>query len=145
MMFSKACEYGIRAAVYVALQSLDGRRVSVTEIAKEIDSPIAFTAKILQQLSRSGIIDSIKGPSGGFEIERENMDSVKLSKIVKAIDGDNIYVGCGLGLKECNADKPCPLHDKFVDIRTDLRTMLQNTSLYELATGLEVGLTYLKR
>lgn len=144
-MFSKACEYGIRAAVYVALQSLDGRRVSVTEIAEEIDSPIAFTAKILQQLSRSGIINSVKGPTGGFEIEREDMDAVKLSKIVKAIDGDHIYVGCGLGLRECNADKPCPLHDKFVDIRTDLRTMLQNTSLYELATGLEVGLTYLKR
>ncbi|MBO0323764.1 Rrf2 family transcriptional regulator [Muricauda sp. CAU 1633] len=144
-MFSKACEYGIRAAVYVALQSLEGRRVSVIEIAEEIDSPIAFTAKILQQLSKNDIINSVKGPTGGFEIEREDMDAVKLSKIVKAIDGDNIYVGCGLGLRECNADKPCPLHDKFVDIRTDLRTMLQNTSLFELATGLEVGLTYLKR
>ncbi len=145
MMFSKACEYGIRSAVYVALQSLDGRRVSVTEIAEEIDSPIAFTAKILQQLTRNGIINSVKGPTGGFEIQREDMDAVKLSKIVKAIDGDKIYVGCGLGLKECNADKPCPLHDKFVDIRTDLSKMLKSTSLYELATGLEVGLTYLKR
>ncbi|WP_036383715.1 Rrf2 family transcriptional regulator [Muricauda sp. MAR_2010_75] len=144
-MFSKACEYGIRSAVYVALQSLDGRRVSVTEIAEEIDSPIAFTAKILQQLTRNGIINSVKGPTGGFEIQREDMDAVKLSKIVKAIDGDKIYVGCGLGLKECNADKPCPLHDKFVDIRTDLSKMLKSTSLYELATGLEVGLTYLKR
>ena len=65
--------------------------------------------------------------------------------IVHAIDGDDIYVGCGLGLKECNANQPCPLHDKFVDIRTDLKNMLENTSLYELATGLEVGLTYLKR
>jgi len=73
------------------------------------------------------------------------MDAVKLSMIVKAIDGDKIYVGCGLGLKECNAQKPCPLHDKFVDIRNDLSKMLKSTSLYELATGLEVGLTYLKR
>ncbi len=145
MMFSKACEYGIRAAVYIALQSLDNRRVSVNEIAEEIDSPVAFTAKILQQLTRNNIVHSVKGPTGGFEIDREAMDTVKLSKIVKAIDGDKIYVGCGLGLKECNADRPCPLHDKFVDIRTDLRTMLQSTSLYELATGLEVGLTYLKR
>jgi len=145
MMFSKACEYGIRAAVYIALQSLDGRRVSVTEIAGEIDSPIAFTAKILQQLTRNNIVNSVKGPTGGFEIERKDMDRVNLSMIVKAIDGDNIYVGCGLGLKECNADKPCPLHDKFVDIRSNLRTMLKSTSLYELATGLEVGLTYLKR
>lgn len=144
-MFSKACEYGIRAAVYIALQSLEGRRVSVTEIAEEIDSPVAFTAKILQQLNRNNIVNSVKGPTGGFEIEREDMDSVKLNMIVKAIDGDQIYVGCGLGLKECNAMQPCPLHDKFVDIRTNLKKMLQNTSLYELAMGLEVGLTYLKR
>lgn len=144
-MFSKACEYGIRAAVYVALQSLDGRRVSVNEIAEEIDSPIAFTAKILQQLSRSKVIHSVKGPTGGFELDRTEMDTVKISTIVHAIDGDDIYVGCGLGLKECNANQPCPLHDKFVDIRTDLKNMLENTSLYELATGLEVGLTYLKR
>lgn len=144
-MFSKACEYGIRAAVYIALQSLEGRRVSVNEIAEEIDSPIAFTAKILQQLSRNKVIHSVKGPTGGFEIERTDMDTVKLNMIVKAIDGDQIYVGCGLGLKECNENKPCPLHDKFVAIRTDLRHMLESTSLYELATGLEVGLTYLKR
>ena len=145
MMFSKACEYGIRAAVYVALQSLEGRRVGVNEIAEEIDSPIAFTAKILQQLSRSNVIHSVKGPTGGFEIDRTDMETVRLSMIVNAIDGDKIYMGCGLGLKECNAQKPCPLHDRFVDIRTDLRTMLENTSLFELATGLEVGLTYLKR
>ncbi|KAB7531718.1 Rrf2 family transcriptional regulator [Flagellimonas olearia] len=144
-MFSKACEYGIRAAVYITLQSLEGRRVSVTEIAEEIDSPVAFTAKILQQLTKNNIVHSVKGPTGGFEIDRKDMDDVKLNMIVKAIDGDKIYVGCGLGLKECNANKPCPLHDKFVDIRTNLRTMLQSTSLYELATGLEVGLTYLKR
>ncbi|MDC6385890.1 Rrf2 family transcriptional regulator [Flagellimonas taeanensis] len=144
-MFSKACEYGIRASVYIALQSLDGRRVSVTEIAEEIDSPIAFTAKILQQLTRNNIVNSVKGPTGGFEIDREEMDNVKLNMIVKAIDGDKIYKGCGLGLKECDAQKPCPLHDKFVDIRTDLSRMLKSTSLFELATGLEIGMTFLKR
>ena len=145
MMFSKACEYGIRAAVYVTLQSLEGRRVGVNEIAEEIDSPIAFTAKTLQQLTKNSIIHSVKGPNGGFEIAREDMDSAKLSMIVKAIDGDKIYTGCGLGLKECNAQKPCPLHDRFLDIRNNLRTMLESTSLFDLATGLELGSTYLKR
>lgn len=62
-----------------------------------------------------------------------------------AIDGDAIYCGCGLGLKECNAQKPCPEHDKFAKIRDDLKEMLENTSIYELATGLEIGSTYLKR
>lgn len=144
-MFSKACEYGIKAVLYIALQSIQGRRTSLKDIAREINSPEAFTAKILQQLAKSKIVDSTKGPAGGFQIEPHNIDKIKLSQIVYALDGDSIYNGCGLGLNECNANKPCPLHDKFASIRDELKDMLQNTTLYELATGLEVGLTYLKR
>jgi Rrf2 family protein len=144
-MFSKACEYGIKAALYVATRSLEGERVMLKEIAREINSPEAFTAKILQQLARHRIVDSLKGPHGGFLIEKKRLDRIRLSEIVSAIDGDNIYRGCGLGLEQCNAKQPCPLHDKFVAIRNDLRKMLESTTLLELATGLEVGLTFLKR
>ena len=144
-MFSKACEYGIRASTYIALQSLEGKRASLKDIARETDSPVAFTAKILQQLSKNDIIDSVQGATGGFEIVKSNINHIKLSEIVYAIDGDTVYVGCGLGLGKCNANKPCPVHDKFVAIRNDLKEMLENTSLYEMTSGLEVGLTYLKR
>nr|AWJ66172.1 Rrf2 family transcriptional regulator [uncultured bacterium] len=144
-MFSKACEYGIRASTYIALQSLEGKRASLKDIARETNSPVAFTAKILQQLSKNHIINSVQGASGGFEIEKSNIDNIKLSEIVYAIDGDNVYMGCGLGLEKCNANKPCPVHNKFVAIRNDLREMLENTSLFEMTTGLEAGYTYLKR
>lgn len=144
-MFSKACEYGIKATLYIATQSLQDVRVTLKDIAREVNSPEAFTAKILQQLARNRIVDSIKGPHGGFQIDKDKIDKIKLSEIVFAIDGDAIYRGCGLGLDQCNAKQPCPLHDKFVGIRNDLRKMLESTSLYDLATGLEVGLTFLKR
>lgn len=144
-MFSKACEYGIKATIYIAMQSLQGRRVSLKEIAEKVDSPTAFTAKILHQLAKNDILESTKGPAGGFQIEKQRIDEIKLADIVFAIDGESIYEGCGMGLDRCNANKPCPVHDKFVVIRDELKQMLQNTSLYELATGLEVGLTYLKR
>jgi len=144
-MFSKACEYGIRASAYIALQSLEGRRVNIKEIAGEINSPVAFTAKILQQLSKYSIVDSVKGAWGGFEIRKDRIGTIKLSQIVYAIDGDNVYKGCGLGLKECNANRPCPVHDKFADIRMKLKEMLENTSLFEMTEGLEAGMTFLKR
>lgn len=145
MMFSKACEYGIKAVIHIAVQSHEGKRASLKEIAKEIDSPEAFTAKILQLLARNQIISSIKGPNGGFEIEKRQMTKIKLSQIVLAIDGDSIYKGCGLGLKDCSETHPCPVHDQFKKIRHDLKMMLEKTSLYELATGLKQGLTFLKR
>ncbi len=144
-MFSKACEYGIRAMLYIAEQSQWGNRVNIKEISKSIDSPEAFTAKVLQQLARNGVVDSLKGPSGGFSIPADRLPHLKLSEIVEAIDGDHVFVGCGLGLPECSDEKPCPLHHKFGAIRNDLRDMLEQTTVLELAKDINNGLTFLKR
>jgi Rrf2 family transcriptional regulator, iron-sulfur cluster assembly transcription factor len=144
-MFSKACEYGIRATLHIASQSQMNNRVSLKEIAEAIDSPEAFTAKILQQLSRSGIIESTKGAAGGFEISKQQLAKITLSQIVTAIDGDQIYRGCGLGLKECNEAKPCPVHYEFKAIRDDLANMLEMTRIRDLVSGLHAGLTFLKQ
>lgn len=144
-MFSKACEYAIRATIYIADQSSRGRRVGLKDISKAIASPEAFTAKILQQLSRNQIVDSIKGPNGGFAIEPRKMSKIKLSQIVLAIDGDSVYKGCGLGLKECSEKQPCPVHEKFKVVRNELRKMLESTTIMELSKGLKTGLTFLHR
>ena len=144
-MFSKTCEYGIRAVVYIANASKKNERVRLKEIIKEIDAPEAFTAKILQLLAKNNIIDSVKGPSGGFAMSEEKMQTIMLNEIVFAIDGDKIYNGCGLGLKKCNDKKPCPLHVQFQVIREDLKNMLTKTSIYNLSDGLEEGTIWLKR
>ena len=144
-MFSKACEYGIRATLFIAEQSQLNRRVSLKEISGSIDSPEAFTAKILQVLAKNNVITSVKGATGGFVIPKEKIKETRLSEIVTAIDGDAIYKGCGLGLKECSELMPCPVHEKFSRIRNDLKKMLESTTVYELSTGMKEGLTYLKR
>ena len=144
-MFSKACEYGIKAVIYIGRQSMQGQRVSLKQVAKAIDSPVAFTAKILQALARDRIVDSSKGPTGGYEILENRSGEITLLQIVNAIDGDKIYHGCALGLKKCNANKPCPLHHQFVAIREDLKDMLVATSIQDLTEGLHEGQFYLKR
>jgi len=143
-MFSKACEYGIRASIFIAEQSKLGRKVSLKEVAKTIESPTAYTSKILQQLTRNNIINSDKGPTGGFSMNKQELDHVKLSTIVYAIDGDSIYKGCGLGLKQCNENKPCPVHNQFKKIREDLKTMLETSTINSLTIDYKNGLTFLK-
>lgn len=90
------------------------KRVGLKEIIEEIGTPSAFTAKILQRLAKNGIMDSLRGPGDGFRIAKARIDEIKLSDIIFAIDGNPIYEGCGLGLDECNANRPCPLHEKFL-------------------------------
>jgi Rrf2 family iron-sulfur cluster assembly transcriptional regulator len=144
-MFSKTCQYAIRATVYVAKLSGEDRRAGLKDIASEIGSPEHFTAKIMQQLVKCNIISSMKGPNGGFTIEKSRMHKVRLSQIVFAFDGDSLYKGCGLGLSKCSESHPCPVHEKFKIIRNELRTMLESTSVYEMSLGLADGLTFLRR
>ncbi|OAD40798.1 RrF2 family transcriptional regulator [Polaribacter atrinae] len=143
-MFSKTCEYGLRAVLFIAQESANGNKVRMSLISEEINSPQAFTAKILQQLKRNNIITSVKGPYGGFTIEEDKMDT-NLSEIVSILDGDSIYKGCGLGLKQCDANSPCPLHFKFVDIRENLKNMLENTSIKSLINDMNLKNLILKR
>ena len=84
-MFSKACEYGIRASILIASESVNGNRLGLITIAKKIDSPEAFTSKILQKLVKEKIIFSIKGPGGGFEVNKNKLDKIKLVDIILAI------------------------------------------------------------
>lgn len=144
-MFSKACEYGIKAAIYIANRSgIDGW-VSLNDIASEIASPVSFTAKILQKLVRNEIIISAKGPMGGFAINKSKVAMIKLSDVVSAIDGDSVYLGCGLGFHNCDEKKPCALHYKFKTIRDDLKNMLEETTLSDLTVDINNGITFLKQ
>jgi len=142
-MFSKTCEYAIRAMIYIAQQSKNGNKAGIKEIAKGIASPEHFIAKILQDLSRRGLVQSAKGPNGGFYLDKPSL-SYSLADIVKAVDGDKVFSGCGLGLNYCSETKPCPIHNEFKKIRTDMYHMLQAAKLNDLHKQLENKVAFLK-
>ena len=141
-MFSKACEYGIRATVFIVQESKDENRTSLKTIAEAINSPEAFTAKILQKLVQKNIIRSTKGPKGGFFADEDK--EIFLADIVKTIDGDSIMNGCALGLKKCSETHPCPLHSDFMGIRNNLKQLLEETTVQELTNRLDSGESFLK-
>lgn len=143
-MFSKACEYALRAVLYISVKSVKGSRLGIPEIAKEIDAPVAFTAKILQTLSREGLISSIKGPNGGFFIDPKSKP-VSLAAIVNAIDGsEDVLHTCTLGLKECSDKFPCPIHHEVKYYKEHLRKVMRETTVHGLANDLVKGKTFLK-
>lgn len=143
-IFSKACEHGIKACIYIAQQSLSGNIASVKEISAEIDAPLAFTAKILQQISKGGFLASTRGKQGGFSISEEHLKTVKIIQIIEIIDGKDIFLNCGLGLKKCSEINPCPVHHDFKVIREGLRNLTETYTLFDLATKTDTGEAWLK-
>jgi Rrf2 family protein len=142
-MFSKSCEYAIRAIIYIASENEKDKKVGISEICENIEAPEHFTAKILQVLSRNRIVNSQKGVHGGFYLDDFQKD-LKLIDVVTAIDGKALFTGCGLGLKQCSETNPCPLHNKFKAIRNDIKKMLEDTSIEELGKNLKKGKSVLK-
>ncbi|SFP86139.1 RrF2 family transcriptional regulator [Parafilimonas terrae] len=143
-MFSKTCEYAIRAMIFIAQKTKQDSRVGIKDIAKGINSPEHFIAKILQDLTRKGLLQSAKGPSGGFYLDKTSMKQ-SLADVVKAVDGDKIFYGCGLGLKQCSEIKPCPIHFQFKKVRQELSNMLQNARIDAFTEALENNTAFLRR
>ncbi|MGC1240436.1 MAG: Rrf2 family transcriptional regulator [Chryseosolibacter sp.] len=141
-MFSKACEYAIRAMMYIVTHTKNGSRVGIKDIARYTDTPEPFVAKILQILSRRGIVSSAKGPNGGFYIDTKSR-VIPLIDIVRAIDGEDLFLRCGLGIKNCSEKKPCPIHYEYKGIRDNLTEMLAHNTIQDLAAGLVKGETFL--
>ena len=142
MFLSKSCEYAIRAAVYIAYTSKKGIKASIIEISDAIGSPMHFTGKILQTLSRKGILASTKGPHGGFYVENDHM--VFLIDIIRAVDGGEIFTACALGLKHCSDLQPCPMHHQVKPIRTQLLAEFSKKTIHEMVTDYEQNRYFLK-
>jgi len=142
-MFSKACEYGIRAVIFIGANCKEGKKTGIKDICAAIGAPEHFTAKTLQELSKRNIISSAKGPNGGFYIETGK--EIKLIDIVRSIDGEKIFTNCGLGIKSCSSKKPCPIHYEFKKIRDSLTLMLETTSINQVTENFDKGLVFLKK
>ncbi|WP_395054132.1 RrF2 family transcriptional regulator [Flavobacterium sp.] len=142
-MFSKSCEYAIKAMIFVAQKSKDEIRVGVKDIAKGIDAPEHFIAKILQDLGKKKLINSVKGPNGGFYMDKLNLKS-SIADVVIAIDGDSIYKDCVIGLKLCSEKNPCPVHFEYKEIKRNLISMLEENTIADFNEKLDTGKFFLK-
>ena len=137
-MFKKETEYALRGLIYIQSQNTLGRRPGIVEIADEIDAPQFYTAKILQRLVKQGFVESLKGKGGGFSFNAD-LPELTLKTIITAIEGDHLFTGCGIGLKECSSENPCPIHDQFAPIRESIEKLISDESIQSLAEKVTNG------
>lgn len=131
MVLSKACTYGIQAAIYVASRNEDAY-VSIQSIAEKLNISFHFLTKVLQQLTQAGLMISYRGPNGGITLGKPASD-ITLYTLIAAIDGTDIFTECMLGLPGCGVATPCPAHDHWSEMRSKLFSLCHKTTLAELA------------
>jgi Rrf2 family protein len=135
-MFSKTFGHAIRATTYTAIHGINGDRVSLSDLSVKLEIPHHFLGKIMQDLVRNGILDSIKGPHGGFFTNDSTLET-KLIDILKITDGVLLFEQCALGMKRCNANRPCLLHHDFALCRDGMLKILAVKTIQELTKQTE--------
>ena len=123
MIYSKTTEYAIRALTYMAIKP-EGIPVSAREVSRRSSVPYAYIAKTFQVLVAAGILESRKGPGGGFFFAGKPSE-IRLIDIMKALDDakQSPLSKCVMGLERCGEINPCPLHSIWST--TTKRTMEQ--------------------
>lgn len=130
-MLTQTGEYALRAMVYLARKGEQGY-VGVKEIAQATDVPSNYLAKILQQLTRAGVLESQKGFGGGFRVARK-LNKITLYDIVQPLERVEKFQQCVLGQRMCNDQVACPLHDAWKAISGQYLGSLHDTTLQDVA------------
>jgi Rrf2 family iron-sulfur cluster assembly transcriptional regulator len=135
-MFSKTTEYALRATIYIAQKSSEESKVGIDAIAKAIDSPKSFTAKILQVLTKGNkIVSSSPGPNGGFYMTAK-AKKLPVRTILKAMGESQTLEKCVLGLRQCTDANPCPMHSRYKLIKEQLKDLFESKTIQNLADEL---------
>jgi Rrf2 family protein len=143
-MLGKTTEYSIRSLVYICIQNMKGERPGFKEIAKNIDSPEGFTGKILQIITRAGLVSSMKGRGGGFFFY-DSEKPLTLLDVINVTEGQEFFRKCGFGLKSCDGDHPCPMHDEYSIVRDSFYKMVNKQTIQLLATKINQNKAVLNR
>lgn len=135
VIFSRQCEYALQAVCYLALKK-EGEMSSIKEMTERLEIPYHFLAKILQSLTRKGLLRSLKGPTGGFALGMPAKD-IRLFHIVEAIDGVKFTSSCVMGFPECSGKSPCAVHEQWAGLRDGIYKMLINKQITAVAKDMK--------
>lgn len=137
-MLSNTSKYALRAVIYLALYASQEKKAGIKEISAALDIPTPFLGKILQNLAKHQILDSSKGPHGGFCLKKQAID-ISLMDIVEIIDGTDSFDLCVIRTTRCSYDAPCSLHDKIAPLRSEMKSLFLTESVADLVEEFRNG------
>ncbi len=141
-MLSNTCKTAIKAVIYLCSKFDTKENAGIKEIAEFINANEHTVGKVLQTLVKQNLINSMKGPSGGFFISTEQQKQ-PIINIVEAIDGKQMFTSCGLGLSKCSSLHPCPIHDEYKEARSIIEKLFRQKKILDLCEPVNNGIAYL--
>src|SRR3982750_4834533 len=131
MQLTRAADYAVRVMIHLAGLP-QGARVSRGDLSIAADCPEQFLCKVLQNLTRAGLVVSHRGNTGGFELE-ELHRTASILEVVEAVEGPIRLNICLANDHACNRQSWCPAHDVWQDAQNAMISVLREATITQLA------------
>lgn len=130
-MISRTAKYALRAVVHLATEA-EENPVPVDVVAERLDVPRNYLSKTLHRLAKAEVLQSTRGPHGGFRLARP-AEELTLEEVVTPFDEDEVRRQCLLGRDRCSDDDPCPAHDRWKRLGEETAAFFRETTVADLA------------
>jgi Rrf2 family protein len=144
MRFTTQAEYGLICTLHLARFGAHGP-VAAREMSEKEDLPTDYTEKILRRLRQAGIVTSVRGVSGGFELARDASE-ISVKDVIEATEGSTFEINCTqhqVGTERCDLHHDCSIRPVWYALRTKIDALLDQIRISDLLEGGEVGVTEL--
>lgn len=128
-MISRTSAYALEAATIIAAR--DGERITATNLAAELDLPGNYLSKILNAMAHARLLESERGPRGGFRLAREPAD-IAIEDIIGLFEDVGSSRRCFLGRGKCTENDSCAMHDRWKEVSAPMFDFFRDTTLDSL-------------
>ncbi len=133
LQIRRETDYAIRCVYYLA--GKENEVIMVDEISREMRMPKSFIAKILQRLSKAGIVDSYVGVKGGFYLAKKPQQ-ISLYDVIIAIEGPIAMNRCTVNKRICSLSTTCRIHPIWIDVRKEVERILKKSTFHNIRSSI---------
>jgi Rrf2 family protein len=131
LKLTKKADYGLMALKYLA-EHPESAAVSAKDVAEAYGIPAQLLAKVLQQLTKAGLLKSHAGMNGGYALSREAR-AISAYEVILAIDGPFFITSCTKGAKGCDLTPSCTIKEPLARVNETIAGVLKSISIHDLA------------
>ena len=131
LKLTKKADYGLMALKYLA-ERPETPALSAKDIADAYGIPAQLLAKILQQLTRKGLLKSHAGMNGGYALAK-TAASISAYEVILAIDGPFFITSCSKGANGCDLTPSCTIKEPLARVNETIAGVLKRISIQDLA------------
>ena len=129
MILTTKARYAVTAMLDIAYHT-EGKPISLPEIAVRQNISLSYLEQLFSRLKKNGLVDSIKGPGGGYRLSK-GADDIVISDVIHAVEENLETTACN-GKSNCHNNQQCLSHNLWEDLGTEIKNFLSDVTLQQV-------------